>query len=163
MDEGRALRVVLETTQAKLKQAVQELAALKAAPKDRHDTAARLAHLEKSAAERETRDEQRLGEHRSRERALRDRVESLELALAAEAKAHRETQRQLAQALKEKERLQQKGPKARAPSKSGLVALVQAATNGKRVKRLEADLDAARAEVARLNGLLSRTGGRRPR
>lgn len=163
MDDGRSVRAVLEATQAKLKQVTLELAALKAGPKDQRDVASRLAHLERSAAEREARDEHRLAEHRVRERALRDRVEALEHALAEETKAHRATQRQLAHFTRAKERQREKGAAAKSPAKSALVGLVQTATAGRRLKRLEAELDASRAEVARLNGLLSRSGGRRSR
>lgn len=171
MDDGRSLRAVLEATQAKLKQVTLELAALKAAPKDQKDVAARLAHLERSAAEREARDEHRLAEHRARERALRDRVDELEQRLATEAKAHGETLKLLTQQtkahrvlrLEQTRRTQAKDGKVSRP-KSALKALVETvAGEKKRVKRLEAELDASRAEVARLGGLLSRTGGRRPR
>ncbi len=165
MDDGRSLRAALEATQAKLKQVTLELAALKAAPKDQRDMASRLAHLERSAAEREARDDHRLTEHRARERALRDRVETLEQQLATETKAHRETQKLLTQLTKANRALRlQKNPKASRPKSGPLSVLAETVSGGKkRVKRLEAELDAARAEVARLGGLLSRTGGRRPR
>lgn len=176
MDDGKSLRAVLEATQAKLKQVTLELAALKAGPKDQRDVASRLAHLERSAAEREARDEHRLADHRARERALRDRVDALEQQLATETKAHGETQKLLTQLTKANRTLRQekttrvqlreqpKGAKASRPKSGPLSALAETVSGGKkRVKRLEAELEAARAEVARLGGLLSRTGGRRSR
>ncbi|MDP3236500.1 MAG: hypothetical protein Q8N26_27160 [Myxococcales bacterium] len=177
MDEGRSLRAVLEATQAKLKQVTLELAALKAAsavpapvtqwvsPKGQANVVSRLAHLERSAAEREARDEHRLAEHRARERALRDRVEALEQQLATETKAHRETQKLLTQLTKANRALRlQKDAKPSRPKSGPLSAIAETVSGAKkRVKRLEAELDASRAEVARLNGLLSRAGGRRPR
>ncbi|MDP1917251.1 MAG: hypothetical protein Q8L14_13505 [Myxococcales bacterium] len=168
MDDGRSMRAALEATQAKLKQVTLELAALKAAPKDQRDVASRLAHLERSAAEREARDDHRLAEHRARERALRDRIETLEQQLATETKAHRETQKLLTQLTKANRMLRQEKTSRVTPrqsSKSGPLSVLAETVSGgkKRVKRLEAELDAARAEVARLGGLLSRTGGRRPR
>lgn len=162
MDDGRSLRAALEATQAKLKQVTLELAALKAGPKDQRDLASRLAHLERSAAEREARDEQRLAEHRTRERVLRDRVEALEQQLATETKAHRETQKLLTQLTKANRALRlQKDAKPSRPKSGPLSALAETVTGRKRRKRLKAELDAARAEVARV--LLSRTGGRRSR
>lgn len=171
MDEGRSLRAALEAAQAKVASLTRELADSRKARPDVEALKERLAHLERSSEERFESYEARLESHRKRERVLRDRLDAAHdrhsttppdvAALRAEVAQLRveldRLMKRLARAEAQRERLR----RMLVPQRPGALSAITKALGKPRIAKLEAELEVARAEIARLHGLLGRSSRRR--
>ena len=148
MDEGKSIRDALEAAQARVKALTIELEAQRRRAPELAAVQSRLTHLERSSQERFLSYEDRLDRHRARERELRDGLE----AARAELKS---TKQDLDRTMRKLEKAEaQLAKKKKEPLLAGVVSRP-------RIKRLEAELDAVRKELARAQGLLGRSSRRR--
>lgn len=150
MDDGKSIRDALEAAQAKVKALTAELEKARGTTPELAAVQRRLAHLERSSEERFTAYERRLDSHRERERELGDELDATRAALKTATQELERAQRKLERAEARLERLK--------PKKESVVTGV---LSRPRIKRLEAELDAARKELARVQGLLGRSSRRR--
>lgn len=150
MDDGKAIRDALEAAQAKVKALTVELEKARGRTPELAAVQRRLTHLERSSEERFTTYERRLESHRARERELRDQLDETSAALKAANHDLERTRRKLERAEARLER-----------SKPQKESVVTGVLSRPRIKRLEAELDAVRKELARVQGLLGRSSRRR--